>query len=463
MTSENGKRDPDCPFAEKVLLKSISSSISEGVLAVDLELNVLFFNPSAERITGVKQEEALGRPYAEIIHEETCQTLCAIGETLASGNPITNRSLHLVQRNGKKIPISISTSLVRDSMDRIIGGMAAIRDLSEMVELRREIEGAYSFHHIVGKSEAMRRIFSTLPPMAQSEATVLIQGESGTGKELVAHALHHESPRREGPLVIVNCGALPETLLESELFGYRAGAFTDARKDKPGQVTAAEMGILFLDEIGEMSPGVQAKFLRLLQEKTYHPLGAMKPVKADVRFIAATNRTLKDEVAKGRFREDLFYRLSVLNVTLPPLRERREDIPLLVDHMIERFNRVKGRQIEGMAGDVLQLLIRHPFAGNVRELENILEHAFALCPGGIIETDHLPQELVGSASAPEVPFSRNMNEVESQLIVVTLEKNDWNRRATAKTLGMHPSTLYRKIRALGIETPRRDGRARPRK
>ncbi len=428
MTKKRKTQQKDCPFNEKVLMQSICGSISEGVLAVDLDLRVIFFNPAAERITGVKTRDAIGNLYQDVIHEESCQTLCSIRKTLENRRPVANHSTHLVKKGGERV-----------------------------------LEGVFSFHDIVGKSPVMKKIFSILPSMARSEATVLILGESGTGKELVARAIHHESLRGEGPLVTLNCGALPDMLLESELFGYRAGAFTDARTDKPGQVAMAEKGTLFLDEIGEMSAAVQVKLLRLLQEKTYHPLGAVKPVAADVRFVAATNRVLENAVKEGHFREDLFYRLNVLSLKLPPLREREIDIPLLVDHMIARHNRIKDRRIEGITPEALQVLMKHSFPGNVRELENVLEHAFALGMEGLIDIPHLPPALLDGASRSPARIPRNMQDLESVFILNALEENSWNRQATADALGIHPSTLYRKIRALKVKTARKDGRTSAKK
>jgi transcriptional regulator with PAS, ATPase and Fis domain len=288
----------------------------------------------------------------------------------------------------------------------------------------------------------------------------LIEGASGTGKELFARALHNLSPRKKKPFVVVNCGALPDTLLESELFGYKAGAFTDARKDKPGRFAQAEGGTVFLDEIGDVSPALQVRLLRFLQEKTFEPLGAIEPQKADVRVVAATNKSLSELVKKGTFRRDLYYRINVVRLALPPLCKRREDIPLLIEHFIDRFNRLREKDIAGVSNEAMTIFINHDYPGNVRELENIIEHAFVLCPRGIIEPHHLPDYL----GTPTVPIRRlggpqmTLEQMEKQLLVDALARNNWNRMATARELGIHKSTLFRKIKSLSIELPNTDGR-----
>ena len=294
--------------------------------------------------------------------------------------------------------------------------------------------------------------------------SVLIQGESGTGKEVIAHAIHAHSEGREAPFLAVNSGALPDTLLESELFGYRAGAFTGADRDKPGRFARAEGGTLLLDEIGEVSPALQIRLLHILQERTYEPLGRNRSIQANVRVVAATNRNLDILVRKGSFRRDLFYRVNVLPVELPPLRRRREDIPLLVDHFVARFNRLQGKSITGVSAEVLQLLMAHDWPGNVRELENVIEHAVVLCPEGLAEPGHLPESL-----APLAPRSRaesavvsTVRAVEAHAIRDALRRHHNSRLAAARDLGIHRATLYRKMRELGITPPATDGRARKR-
>jgi len=305
----------------------------------------------------------------------------------------------------------------------------------------------------------MQRLFKIMPEIARSPSTVLVLGESGTGKELVARALYNASERKDKPFVTVNCSALPETLLESELFGYKAGAFTDARKDREGRFAAAEGGTLFLDEIGDIPQSVQVKLLRVLQEKIYEPLGSNKPIQADVRIITATNRDLQTLVRQGVFREDLFYRLNVVKIQLPPLRERKEDLPLLVDHFIKKYSAEQGKDIVGIIPSALSILMRYEFPGNIRELENIIEYSFILCEGGYIQPEHLPDPFAPSSedSVPghnhEDGTPQNLEEIEKQAIALSLERNKWKKMATCRELGVSKDTLRRKIKKYNLHNP----------
>jgi transcriptional regulator with PAS, ATPase and Fis domain len=307
----------------------------------------------------------------------------------------------------------------------------------------------------------MRELFGLVPLVADSSSTVLVEGASGTGKELVARAIHNLSPRSDRAFVAINCGALPDTLLESELFGHLAGAFTDARRDRPGKFEIADGGTIFLDEIGDVSPAMQMRLLRVLQERCIEPLGGIAPRSVDVRVIAATNRDLAELVREGTFREDLYYRVRVVHLSLPTLAERREDIPLLVDHFIARFNAIEGRSITGVSDQVMARLMTHDFPGNVRELENIIEHAMVLCRGDLIELHHLPPDLLpDSQEQPLHSAPVTLESVEKLLITNALKRNRGHRGRSAADLGINVSTLYRKIRSLGIETPEADGRTR---
>ena len=440
---------------------TILDSINDGVFTVDKDWRVTSFNRAAERITGIPREEALGRPCCEVFRASICESDCALRKTMATGSPIINRAIYIIDAEGRRVPISISTALLRDPDDQIIGGVETFRDLTLVEELRKELSGHYTFADIISKNHRMQQLFAILPEIAASESTVLIEGESGTGKELFARAIHDLSPRKKRPFVAVSCAALPDTLLESELFGYKAGAFTGADRDKPGRFKAAEGGTLLLDEIGDVSPALQVRLLRVLQERTYEPLGSNEPVQADVRIITATNQPLSEQVERGSFRQDLYYRVNVVKLLLPPLRERKEDIPLLVDHFIAHFNRLREKDIAGISTDALTLLTRHQFPGNVRELENVIEHAFVLCPAGMIEPRHLPEELLASApGAPAIKGPMTLNDLERLYILETLARNEWNRLATARELGIHKSTLFRKIKSLGIDLPEKDGRSR---
>jgi len=438
----------------------ILDSIADGVFTIDLDWRITSFNASAERITGMSREEAVGKFCAEVFRATVCENSCVLRRTMDSGEQVINEEISIVRSDGETIPVSISTALLRDADGEIVGGVETFRDLRVITELRKELRASRTFHDIISKNHRMFDIFDIMPDVAESESTVLIVGDSGTGKELFARAVHDLSTRSAGPIVTVNCGALPDTLLEAELFGYHQGAFTDARKDKPGRFALAEGGTIFLDEIGDVSPATQVKLLRVLQERIYEPLGATESVKADVRVIAATNRDLDAMVEEGTFRRDLYYRINVVRLRIPPLRERREDIPLLIDHFIGRFNRLRGRDVTGVTAEVMSTLMRHDYPGNVRELENIIEHAFVLCRTGMIGMRHLPDRFrLDEGEAPPVDTA-SLPELEGRFILEALKRNGWNREQTARELGMHKTTLWRKVKRLGIELPSKDGRNR---
>jgi PAS domain S-box-containing protein len=431
----------------------ILDSINEGVFTVDPEWRITAFNRAAERITGVRRQDAVGRPCCDVFRASICEQACALKRTLATGKPTVNTTAHITSAAGERIPVRISTALLKDAAGAVTGGVETFQDLSHVEQLRKELDSRYTFEDIVGRSPAMRELFEILPQIAESSSTVLIEGASGTGKELFARALHNLSRRRKRRFVAVNCAAMPDSLLESELFGYKAGAFTDARRDKPGRFALADGGTIFLDEIGDVSPAMQVRLLRVLQERVIEPLGAVEPVKVDVRVVAATNKDLAELVRQGRFREDLFYRVRVVHLKLPALRERREDIPLLVDRMVGKFNRLQGKDIAGVSEEVLMRLMEHDYPGNVRELENIIEQAFVLCRGGWIQLHHLPPELRPAGAQAEGgggPVS--LRSMERHLIEAALERNKGNRSQTARELGIDPSTLYRKLKSLEIGT-----------
>jgi len=435
----------------------ILDSIADGVFTVDLNWRITSFNRAAAEITGVPAAEALGRPCCEVFRANVCETACVLRHTMETGQPVVSRTIAILRADGKEIPISVSTALLRDAAGKIIGGVESFRDLTLVEELRRQIHRQYRLGDIISKSVSMRRIFSLLPEIARSDSTVLIQGESGTGKELVARALHNLSRRSQGPFVAVNCGALPDTLLESELFGHTAGAFTDARRDRQGRFALAEGGTLFLDEIGDISPALQVRLLRVLEERAYMPLGSSKSVKADVRIVAASHKDLAQQVEEGAFRPDLYYRINVVKLTLPRLMERKEDIPLLAEHFIERFNRLQNKDILGLSYDTLAIFMRHPWPGNVRELENAIEHAFILCPQGLILPEHLPEHLRRLGPAGEAaPVGLSLKEQEKRLLREALERHGWRRMATARELGIDKNTLRRKIKRYGLTPPPED-------
>jgi PAS domain S-box-containing protein len=433
----------------------ILDSIADGVFTVDDNWRITSFNRAAEQITGVRREEAVGQHCKDVLKADVCEKGCILRKTLQSGKSIVNRTVHIVDAAGRRLPISISTALLKDEQDRIVGAVETFRDISIEEKLRKAIAERYSFEDIISKNHRMHQLFDILPDVADSASTVLLEGESGTGKELFARAIHHLSPRKKRPFIAVNCGALPDTLLESELFGYKAGAFTDAKKDKPGRFRLADRGTLFLDEVGDISPALQVRLLRVLQEKTYEPLGSVETVPSDVRIIAATNRRLQELVKEGKFREDLYYRIHVIRMELPPLRDRMEDIPLLADHFIHHFNVLQKKEISGLSGEALACLVSYDYPGNVRELQNIIEHAFILCKSGLIEPHHLPDNLCLSRSMESSGRNETMNMKDLEAVFITnmLRRHQWNRIKTAKALGIHKSTLFRKIKALHIQIP----------
>jgi PAS domain S-box-containing protein len=433
----------------------ILDSINDGVFTVDEEWKITSFNRAAERITGVKRQQAIGRHCCDVFRASICEASCALRETVATGRPVVNKPVYILGVKGQRIPISISTAVFKDRRGRVIGGVETFRDLTLVEDLRKELERKHGFADIVGRSVAIQQVFQLLPLLADSESTVLIQGASGTGKELFARAIHSLSHRKDHPFVAINCGALPDTLLESELFGYKAGAFTDARRDKPGRFALAQKGTIFLDEIGDISPAMQTRLLRVLQERVYEPLGSVESVATDVRVLAATHQDLAELVQANKFREDLFYRIHVVRLELPRLCQRREDIPLLTDHFIAKFNRLQGKDVVGVADDVLARLMEYDFPGNVRELENVIEHAFVLCRSGLIQIQHLPAQVRGPAESTSLAGKSGMTlaSAEQWLIRDALKKHQGNRTAAAKQLGIDPSTLHRKIRQYKIDIP----------
>ena len=431
----------------------ILDSIADGVFTVNLDWEITSFNTAAEVITGISRQEAMGRPCFEVLRANVCETGCVLRHTMETENPIVNMPVHIIRADKKSIPISVNTTLLKNEAGQIIGGVETFRDLTVVNKLRRALLKQQSFEDIVSKNGEMVKLFSMLPQIAESSSTVLIQGKSGTGKEIFARAIHNNSTQRDGPFVAVNCGALPDNLCESELFGYKAGAFTDAKKDKPGRFSLAQDGTIFLDEIGDISQAVQIRLLRVLEEKVYEPLGSTKQIKTNARVIAATHRDMEKLVQEGRFREDLYFRINVIKMVLPPLCERREDIPLLVDHFIQHFNDMTGRKIVGMTQEAMAALMLYDWPGNVRELENAIEHAFVLCKGELIRLECLPEQLIPKNGSMLVPTGLTLKEIEKRAIQQALERNQWKKVFTARELGIDKNTLRRKIHRLGIMEP----------
>ncbi len=440
----------------------ILESISEGVFTVDEKWRITSFNRAAEKITGVSRQEAIGKYCWDVFRSNMCERDCALRRTMKLKKSIIDTSTYIVNSQQRRIPVVVCTSLLKDKNGRILGGVETFRDMTLVEELKKELDARHQVGDMISASPNMKKIFSILPQVAESGSSVLIEGETGTGKELLARAIHDLSLRRKNRFVPINCAALPDTLLESELFGYKAGAFTDAKKDKTGLFLAAKGGSIFLDEIGEISPAFQVRLLRVLQDQVFRPLGAIKDEKTDMRIIAATNKNLQDLVNNGSFREDLFYRINVVCLSLPPLRERKEDIPLLIEHFIRKNNLLREKKINGFSQEALAILMSYDFPGNIRELENIVEHAFVLCREGQITPHCLPEKIVGLTRILETSLSVDgtIKAMEAKAIREALEHNHNNRLAAARELGMHKSTFFRKIKKLGIDLPKKNGRSK---
>jgi transcriptional regulator with PAS, ATPase and Fis domain len=338
--------------------------------------------------------------------------------------------------------------MLKDDKGDLIGAVEFFRDITEIELLQKSLDQKSTLESIISVNPKMQSLINLLPDVAESECNVLIQGPSGCGKELFAQVVHGLSPRRYGPYIKINCSALPANLLESELFGYEKGAFTDAKRSKPGQFSLANNGALLLDEIGEMDMALQVKLLRVLNNGEYRPLGSTKTFHTNARIIAATNTNLETAIEDGRFREDLYYRINVVNLDIPPLRERPEDIPLLVNHFIKIFKKKSRRPIERISPEALAVIRQHPLPGNVRELENAIEHAFVMCHGAEIGIEHLPQHIISRSVPVNGNYSRKLN--EKDIIMEALRRYNGNKVKTARELGMHRSTLWRKIKTMGI-------------
>lgn len=439
--------DPLSEDTTKVILECIS----DGVFTIDYNWKITSFNRAAEEITGVSRKDAIGRHCWEVFRSNMCEQGCALKKTMEEGKPFISTSTYIINSEKKRIPITASTSLLIDKKGDVIGGVETFRDHSLVEDLRKELSTRFRVEDIVSNSDAMKSIFNLIPQISDSDSSVLVEGETGTGKELLARAIHNMSPRKKKPFIAINCGALPDTLLESELFGYKKGAFTNAVKDKPGQFALADGGTIFLDEIGDTSPAFQVSLLRVLQEHEFTPLGGLTKEKSNIRIIAATNKNLSELVKLTKFRQDLYYRINVIRLTLPPLRERMEDVPLLVERFISKLNVLQGKFIQGIDKKVLQSLMSHEFPGNIRELENIIEHAFVLCSEGYIKLQHLPGSLSLQANFNLNTDDDPVKTAQAKLIMDALARNGFNRNAAAKDMGIHKSTLFRRIKKLGIK------------
>ncbi len=453
----NGLDSKDLGPALKFLNLSFSDVLDhfpEGVFMVNTRWQIGYFNRMAEEITGYKREEVLGKFCWDVFRADLCQKDCPMRITMGTGEVLLDREVEITTKGGQKILILVNSSQLKKQDHVVLGGVETFHYLT-CPELEAEKLESKPFADIVGVSARMQEIIHSLPVIAASNSNVLIQGESGTGKELVARAIHLHSPRRNGPFVAVNCSAIPDTLIESELFGYERGAFTGAVSSKPGRFELAKGGTLFLDEIGDLKPELQVKLLRVLEGKSFMRVGGTRPLALEARLVAATNVDLKDAMRQGRFRDDLYYRLFTVPIYLPPLRDKREDIPILVKYFLERLNRKFNKKVRGVDPKVMKILCRHAWPGNVRELEHVLEYCFVFAKGPLITQRHLPRlESAWGGRELELPMENKdvspLQALEKQTILLVLEKTQGSKQEAARMLKISRSKLWRKMRLYQI-------------
>ena len=438
---------------EKERSEAIVNSIADGVITVSKDLRITSFNKSAENVTGFSAREVIGKPCRSIFRSAACEEGCPVVETIRTGAPATGVEVEILSKDGSRIPVSMNTALLRDENGVVVGAVESFRDLSRVRKLTEELRGLYSFRNIIGRSPQIQQVFNLIRSVAATNVTVLVQGETGTGKELVARAVHYESARGNARFVAVSCAALPETLLESELFGHVKGAFTGATSDRKGRFDMADGGTLFLDEIAEIGYDTQAKLLRVLESREFERVGDSATRRVDVRLICATNKNLRDLIAEERFREDLYYRINVVTIDLPPLRERSGDIPLLIHHFVEKLSKETGKTVTGISPDAMDLLVDYTWPGNVREMENAIGHAFVHCRGGAILPEHLPQDI--TRGVPHITHAAlasfgSVCDMEKVLIQESLKQAGGNRTLAARKLGMSRTSLWRKMKKYGL-------------
>ncbi len=425
------------------LYVKLLDSIAVGIFTVNHNWEITFFNSEAEKITGYTKEEAVGCKCYEIFRTGLCHEGCHLKRAIRSRTKIVKVRNIILTKSNKETPVDITVSILRNDKGKIIGGIESFLDDSVRVSLEKEIYKSYMFDDIVGKDEKILNLFEIFSCLARADTQILIVGETGTGKDIFARAIHNMSYRNDKPFVKVNCAALPANLIESELFGYKKGAFTDARNDKPGRFQSAEGGTILLDEIGDLPIELQAKLLQVLDEKMFYPLGSAEPVRVNVRIIATTNKDLQQMMKSGSFREDLYYRLNVEEIKIPPLRERAIDVPLLADHFLRQYSNKLDKHVQRVNPRAIKILLNYPYPGNVRELKHIIEHAVIVCNGDEINIDDLPLSIKKKAShAPA-------HNEEGELLDV-LRSNGWNRGKASKALKINRTTLWRRMKKYGI-------------
>ncbi|MCP4689469.1 MAG: PAS domain S-box protein [Desulfobacterales bacterium] len=439
--------------------KLLLESMADGVFTLDPKGIITSWNPSMELITGYTAAEALGKNCTLLSFNRCFGRRCPSGLMecgIFKRGAVDGKECLLRHKDGHDAPVLKSARLLKDENGNVKGVVETVTDITELKKTRQEMEEAnrklgeiHRLDNIIGKSHSIRQVFSAVKAAAASDAAILIQGESGTGKELVAGAIHYNSARAERPLVTVNCSALSESLLESELFGHVKGAFTGAVRDRTGRFEEAHGGTVFLDEIGEINPYIQVKLLRVLQEKEIERVGESASRKIDIRIIAATNKDLYSLVREGKFREDLYYRLKVFPISVPPLRDRKEDLPLLTNHFIRIQNEKTGKRIEAAARDAMRVMMDYHWPGNVRELENAVEHAFVLCNESEFDVFDLPVEIrevdFRAHGTPETPpvTRRARKKIDKESLVELLVECDWNKAEAARRLGVSRTAVWK--------------------
>ncbi len=450
-------------ISEQSFFYNILQTIAEGVVIIDHKHTIQYCNNAMLEMTGYSKPELMAIPCHKLM-----QCHCKVNtQCLAKSNEsITAHECLLNKKDGTQQPILKNTRSIYNTDGESIAIVESITDISQLklsqekvVELEHNLNINKAFGTVIGKSHAMKQIFEAAQHASQSNATILITGETGTGKEQIVNSIHGASPRKDHPLVKVNCAALPENLLESELFGHVKGAFTGASSDKVGRFELAHNGTLFLDEIGELSPHLQVKLLRFIQEREFERIGETKTRKSNVRILVATHRDLKKMVHDGEFREDLYYRLKVFPIHIPPLRERKEDIHPLIQHFLEKYSKSTEKSITSLDQDATATLLDYNWPGNIRELENAIEHAFIICQSDTLELFDLPLEIrkteyVKTTAAPfeELPyFTRGTKNLTKDDLVTLLDKLNWNKSKAAKSLGIDRTTLWRKMKKLGVD------------
>lgn len=420
----------------------IVDNISDGIIAHDMERRIFYFNSAAEEITGYSRDEIINKDCHDAFPGNFCGGKCQFCEISESVSEVSGQEMNIVTKTGEKRVVTISVKKMTDSDNVETGILATFQDVTRERRMARRLGNIHSFSGIIGRNDKMLEVFDLIRDLADSNAPVLIQGESGTGKELVAAAIHNEGVRANKLFVPVNCGALPEALLESELFGHVKGAFTGAIRDKKGRFELAGGGTIFLDEVGDISPAMQVRLLRVLQEGTFERVGSETTIKVDVRVISATNKDISKELEAGRFRDDLYYRLSVVPLWLPPLREKRNDIPLLVDHILKRACEDTGREGVTVAPETLDLMLEYEWPGNIRELQNWIQFAMIKCKDDVIRPEHLPPPRRGEMHA-EAPIKRRKRKLDVASVRAALNETNGNKVEAAQVLGVSRATLYR--------------------